>query len=382
MKIEIHLLQNFAPSCLNRDDTNTPKECDFGGVRRARISSQCFKRAIRQHFEKNGSVTVGTRTKLIASKIASSLIEKGRPENQVLPVIESALAGLKIKFDEGKTQYLLFISPDEVEAITVLIDQHWDQLIKLISETDDTQAKKTARDAKKDAKAALSKELVEALEKALKGSDAVDIALFGRMLADTPKGNIDAACQVGQAISTHAASLEMDFFTAVDDENPKEETGAGMLGYTGFQSACLYRYALIDVDQLKSNLGDDLDATKKAVEALLWAFCEAEPSARQNSMPAHNRPSLGLFVARGKGVPTSLANAFCKPVNVKQGSADLIGASFAAFDSYYKKLSDVYEAFDGATQAVFSDGSGMLENLSAFDKVSQRKAIAAILEVL
>src|SRR6266508_2221569 len=45
--IAIHMLQNHAPSNLNRDDNGDPKDALFGGVRRARISSQSLKRSIR-----------------------------------------------------------------------------------------------------------------------------------------------------------------------------------------------------------------------------------------------------------------------------------------------------------------------------------------------
>jgi CRISPR system Cascade subunit CasC len=347
MKIEIHLLQNFAPSCLNRDDTNTPKECDFGGVRRARISSQSFKRAIRQHFKATNAIPTGDRTKELSRILAE------RVPGATLETIREVLAGLA-KMDSKKPEYtsvLIFAGPGEIEALAQCVEGG-------------------VTDAKK----------VQAAVLAARTSP--DIALFGRMLAEAPDNNIDAACQVAHALSTHAAALEMDFFTAVDDLNTRDDVGAGMLGYTGFQSACFYRYALIDVEQLKRNLGGDAETTKTAVAALLWAFCDAEPSARQNSMPAHNRPSLGLLVARGKGVPTSLANAFSRPVSVKSGNPDLVGASVDALDDYFKKLDTVYEAFHATTQAVFSDGSGVLKNLAAFDKGSQRNAIEAILETL
>lgn len=347
MKVEIHLLQNFAPSCLNRDDTNTPKECDFGGVRRARISSQCFKRAIRQHFKGTNAIPAGERTKELA-RVLTERVPEATPAT-IKKVLE-ALAKMDSK-NEQYTSVLIFAGPGEIEALA-----------------------QCARDGVTDAKR------IQETVKAARTSP--DVALFGRMLAEAPDNNIDAACQVAHALSTHAAALEMDFFTAVDDLNTRDDVGAGMLGYTGFQSACFYRYALIDTEQLTDNLGGDTTTATKAVEALLWAFCDAEPSARQNSMPAHNRPSLGLFVVREKGVPTSLANAFCKPVSVKSGSPDLVGASVAALASYHETLGKVYEAFDGATQALFWDGSGELGHLQTLDRGSQRAAITAVLEAL
>jgi CRISPR system Cascade subunit CasC len=345
MKIEIHLLQNFAPSCLNRDDTNTPKECEFGGVRRARISSQCFKRAIRQHFKSTNAIPAGERTK----ELARILIERV-PESKPATV-NKVLEALAKMDGELYTSVLIFAGPGEIDALAQCVREN------ITDKKDVQKAVKAAR-------------------------TSADVALFGRMLAESPVNNIDAACQVAHAISTHAAGLEMDFFTAVDDLNSRDDVGAGMLGYTGFQSACFYRYAVVDVDQLLNNLQGDVETTKRAVEALLVAFCDAEPSARQNSMAAHNRPSLGLIVARDKGVPTSLANAFCKPVGVKGNNPDLIGSSVEALANYHHQLGTVYGAFEGATQVLFSDGSGSLGALAEYDKRSQRAAIDAILEKL
>lgn len=345
MKIEIHLLQNFAPSCLNRDDTNTPKECDFGGVRRARISSQCFKRAMRGYFKSNNLVAAGDRTKELM-RVLSERLPDANPAT-----IKKVLEGLA-KMDAKNPQYtsvLIFAGPGEIDALEECVKGNI------------TEASKV-----RDAVAA--------------ARTSADVALFGRMLAEAPDNNIDAACQVGHALSTHAAALEMDFYTAVDDLSSRDDVGAGMLGYTGFQSACFYLYGLLDVDQLTKNLKGDTETTIKAVDALLQAFCNAEPSARQNSMPAHNRPSFGLFIARSSGVPTSLANAFCKPVSVRHGEPDLIGASVNALVGYHAALGRVYEAFDGATQSVFSDGSGDLGHLAGFDAGSQRKAILAMVD--
>lgn len=347
MKIEIHLLQNFAPSCLNRDDTNTPKECDFGGVRRARISSQCFKRAMREHFKANNLVPAGQRTKELMRVLAERLPDA--KEATIRRVLEG-LAKMDSKSPEY-TSVLIFAGPAEIDALADCV-------------SNDITDPKKVREAVAGART------------------SPDVALFGRMLAKAPENNIDAACQVAHSLSTHAAALEMDFFTAVDDLSSRDDVGAGMLGYTGFQSACFYRYGLLDVDQLAANLKGDEATTIKAVEALLQSFCDAEPSARQNSMPAHNRPSFGLFVARSYGVPTSLANAFCKPVAVRSGAPDLIGASVSALVAYHKVLGKVYEAFDGSTQTVFTDGSGELGHLSSSDAGSKRKAIEAIVDMV
>lgn len=349
MKIECHILQNFAPSCLNRDDTNTPKECEFGGVRRARISSQSFKRAIREYFRAANSVPVGERTKALKGVLLDRV---PGADPKVIENVLATLAKMDTKRGETETSVLIFVGPEEIEALAQCVRERI---------ADKKEVEKRVRTARTSA----------------------DVALFGRMLAEAPEVNVDAACQVAHALSTHATELEMDFFTAVDDLNPRDDVGAGMLGYVGYSSACLYRYALLDTVQLQKNLGGDAEMTKKAVEAFLWAFCDAEPSARQNSMPAHNRPSLALFVARKSGVPTSLANAFCKPVRTGGSNPDLIGESVAALDSYHERLGRVYEAFEGATQTLFHDldaeQNAKLKTLTSLDAGSQRKAIDAIL---
>ena len=84
--IEIHVLQNFAPSNLNRDDTGAPKDALFGGTRRARVSSQCLKRAVREYFKglvEQGKLTpedVATRTKRLSDALVKSLKDKGHGE--------------------------------------------------------------------------------------------------------------------------------------------------------------------------------------------------------------------------------------------------------------------------------------------------------------
>lgn len=220
--LEFHLIQNFAPSNLNRDDTGAPKDAIFGGQRRARISSQCFKRAVRLaagEHELLPQANRGIRTKKLKMLLLERLV--GRDVEEASAKIEVALAaaGLKLK-DDGKTEYLLFLGEGEVADFAALIEQHWDEL--LIGGD---------KKSKKDAKASLPAEIVKKAKKLLDGGKAVDVALFGRMLADLPSVNRDAACQVAHAISTHRVEREFDYFTAVDDKGDTDETGAGMIGH-------------------------------------------------------------------------------------------------------------------------------------------------------
>lgn len=353
MFIELHIIQNFAPSNLNRSDTGSPKDCEFGGVRRARISSQCFKRAIREHFEGDQSfagsqsTNLAKRTKRLLDEIVKRLKEKDKPEEEARRVVETALNGVKLTVKEdAKTQYLLFLGQNEISAIAELCIKHYDDLLASAAEAqaaaEQTKAKgrSSAKETKKAGKEAVPKAVRDAFEEVLNGGKAADLALFGRMLADLPHRNVDAASQVAHAISTHKSGVEFDFYTAVDDLRPEDTQGSDMLGTVEFNSACFYRYANVDLEQLKKNLGGDEELVETTIEAFLRAAVNAVPTGKQNSMAAQNPPSLVLAVARDSGL-WSLANAFVKPVRPTANS-DLVEASINALDAYWGQLMTVY----------------------------------------
>ncbi|WP_120996656.1 type I-E CRISPR-associated protein Cas7/Cse4/CasC [Stutzerimonas urumqiensis] len=331
--LEFHLIQNFAPSNLNRDDTGAPKDAIFGGQRRARVSSQCFKRAIRLAASEHELIPVahrGVRTK----KLRSLLLERltNRDAEEAAGKIEVALgaAGLKLK-DDGKTEYLLFLGENEINGFAALIEQHWEEL-----------AAGGDKKSKKDAKASLPLEVVKKAKSLLDGGKAVDVALFGRMLADMPEANRDAACQVAHAISTHRVERDFDYFTAVDDMGGPEESGAGMIGQVEFNSATLYRYAVLDVRKLLSNLQSDRDLTLAALEAFAQAMVRAIPTGKQNSFAAHNAPEF-VGVCLRHEAPLNLANAFEKPVAPRPDKS-LTGQSVERLAEYEGKLSSYYAA--------------------------------------
>ncbi len=331
--VEIHLIQNFAPSNLNRDDTGAPKDAIFGGFRRARVSSQCLKRAIRLFAHENLLVAPehqGVRTKKLRQVLEEKLAARGRAEagNRIEAAL--AAAGLQIK-EDGKTQYLLFLGNAEVEAFAELVDQRWDEL-NIVE-----------KKSKKDAKAGASPELAKKAAAILNGGKAVDIALFGRMLADLPEVNQDAACQVAHAISTHKVDRDFDYFTAVDDMGGPEETGAGMIGQIEFNSATFYRYAVIDVAKLTANLHGDRELAHAALKAFIQASARALPTGKQNTFAAHNPPSFIGVSLRHAG-PMNLANAFEKPIR-EDRETSLTAASV-------KELS----AHEGKLAAAFADG--------------------------
>jgi CRISPR system Cascade subunit CasC len=347
--IEIHALQNFAPSNLNRDDTGAPKDAFFGGTRRARISSQCDKRAIRQYFEqkmKEGVFSAGelaVRTKRVYQAIADRLNGK-RDQTEALAKAEIALSYVKLKAAEGgKTQYLLFLGQREIAALADTIHECWDQIVAAAEDTSEKAKTKT----KKAAASSAPKEIQERIESIFNGGKAVDVALFGRMLADMPEKNQNAACQVAHAISTHAVEREFDFYTAVDDLKPSDTAGADMMGTVEFNSACYYRYAVVDWEKLVENLQGDTDLAAKGLRAFLQGFVEAEPTGKQNTFAAHNPTEFVAISVRRNTAPRNLANAFETAIRVKRDES-LTRKSAEALATKAKELQTAYGG-DGET---------------------------------
>lgn len=360
MLIDLHIIQNFAPSCLNRDDTNAPKDCEFGGYRRARISSQCIKRSVRTYFDQhaedlNIAGNLGERSRKFADSLATRLsTEKKKTPAEALKVVRQAIEQIGLKFDkkatEPLTEYLLFLDPKEQNALAGLCVEYWDEL--------KNDKPKLPADFAKQAKATV-------LANPRSGCKAVDLALFGRMLADLPDNNIDAACQVAHALSTHAVDMEMDFFTAVDDLQPKGDTGAGMMGVVEFNSSCFYRYSLLDTAQLTRNLGGDAALAKSAVGAYLKASVYAIPTGKQNSMAAQNLPVYVRVVVREGAPPRSFANAFMAPV-VKNREADLAKTSADKLEDHEKQLTRMYGVVGvklEATASLYDENSDGLDSL-------------------
>jgi CRISPR system Cascade subunit CasC len=353
----LHLLQNFVPSNLNRNDTNAPKDCTFGGYRRARISSQCSKRSIRHHDAFKSTVieaggNLGTRTKRIAKELVNQLIAKGRVAEEAARVTETLLSSVKIAFDKKKgandeesktfkTEYLLYLSQSEIDALAQLADEYWDKLAEIVVTEEDGADKKAK---KKAAAKAVPREIQKAVADILRKQPrlAADIALFGRMVADDKDMNIDAACQVAHAISTNEVNMEMDFFTAVDDLLPSEESGSDMMGIVEFNSSCYYRYAQINLGILDRNLSGDRAIAIAAVKGFVQAAVESTPSGMQNSTAHHNMPDYVRVTVRNTGTPWSLANAFIKPVQPKRSGDDLMSASIKQLEQYHGKLVNAY----------------------------------------
>ncbi len=325
--IELHILQSFPVSCLNRDDVGAPKQADFGGVSRARISSQCLKRAIREQAQElSPKLFAGHRSRLIIEPLAKALQKYRLAETKATEIAKQVGDYLATSDDAAekkgilKVKTLMFLSPAEVDAI----------------------AKALAEIVKKDPKA---KDLEKAVAKACKSAalkDAADIAIFGRMVASDHSLTLEGAGLFSHALSTHKADNDIDFFSAVDDLQKAEEAGAGMTGTLEFNSATYYRYAGLNLDLLAN--ADHLGALspserKQVVETFLRAAILAVPGARMNSMNAHTLPAYVLGLFKDKGQPLQLINAFEEPVVSKKG---LAAVSIAALKQHHEQLKETW----------------------------------------
>jgi len=328
MFVELHMIQNFGPSCLNRDDTNTPKDCLFGGFRRARISSQCLKSAIRDYFNsqiENFSSKMGVRTRMLPKKIMDVLINKGKDKESANKTIKKVLEqfGFNLdKKDSNRTEVLLFLNRDTPEKMADLILSMWD----------DFQKSKISKP---------TEEQINTLFDEIKSEFDPDIALFGRMVASKTDLNVDAACYMAHALSTHKVDMEMDFYTAIDDLQEQEESGAGMMGIIMYNCSCFYRYSVLSVDQLVENLQNDRDYAISVIKGFIEASINAIPTGKQTSMAAFNRPDFIMITIR-TDQPWSLVNAFARPTIISMKNTDLINQSITQLEGYMKDMLELY----------------------------------------
>lgn len=345
--LDIHILQTVPPSNLNRDDTGAPKSAIYGGVRRARVSSQAWKRATRKHFSEDlDTADVGVRTKrvveLIGARIRSLDPEIGEQAaieraSLVLGALGIGLESPRAKKGDVKpvaSKYLVFFSNRQLDRMAALA----------VSARDGVITKNAAKEA-------------------ADMEHGVDVALFGRMVADAADLNVDAAVQVAHAISTHAVETEFDYYTAVDDENERaEESGAGMIGTIEFASSTLYRYAAVDLAQLRMNLGDD-DMVGRAVEAFVRGFIASMPTGKQNTFGNRTLPD-GVVVMARADQPVSLVGAFEEPVPSTPGQLRTSCERLARY------AADVTEGFGTPPEAAWVVRVG--ERTSALESLGER----------
>ncbi|MCN9240669.1 type I-E CRISPR-associated protein Cas7/Cse4/CasC [Streptomyces sp. RY43-2] len=326
--LDLHALQTVPPSNLNRDDTGAPKTAVYGGVPRARVSSQAWKRAIRAYFADEhllDPAELGVRTKKVVELLADRIegLDGAVDREAALKLADETVkaAGFKTEVPKRKagqakknedpdapapapeSKYLVFLSSRQLDGLAHLALQ---------GAADITAFLKTKENK------ARAKEIADTRH-------SVDIALFGRMVADIADINVDAAVQVAHAISVHRVDNESDYYTAVDDENKDEETGAGMIGTVDFNSATLYRYAALGVHQLAANLGQGLreeeprtEPVRRAVEAFVHSFIASLPTGKINTFGHHTQPDAVVVKLRTTR-PISFVSAFEDPIRSDAG---------------------------------------------------------------
>lgn len=287
--IDMHVLQTVPPSCINRDDTGSPKTAIYGGALRARVSSQSWKRAMRTMFRDFVDADkLAMRTKRIVGLLAEEIQRLDDSLNASAAAVKVLKnSGLTIKSEEKGTDALFFISIAQVKALAAIAVENPDAL-----------SEKPARETK------------AKLQAALKNQAGIEVALFGRMVADDPSLNTDASAQIAHSISTHRISNEYDYFTAVDDLSPEDNAGAGHIGTVEYNSATLYRYGTVAVHKLYEYLEED---TPDAVKEFVRAFVCSMPMGKQNTFANRTLPD-GLFVSVRADQPINLAGAFERPI--------------------------------------------------------------------
>ena len=338
--IELHILQSFPVSCLNRDDVGAPKQAIFGGATRARISSQCLKRAVRElaKAEYPNGRFAGIRTKLIAAEIQKALEDRHQVPGQRALEMACAVAGVLNKkegkplpTDDPELETLFFASPNQITAFA-------DLAFKEFGATGEMKA-----DKKKFVKACRDVGV----------HDAADIALFGRMVAADSSLTLEGAAMFSHALSTHRADNDIDFFSAIDEAKDKaEDAGAGMIGTLEFTSAVYYRYVGLNLGLLGDgcHLGAlSAEDRQTVLDAFLRASILAVPGARKNSMNANTLPGYVLGLVKDKGQPLQLVNAFEKPVSSKNG---LMDASIAALREHHEQLKKTWGIKPSAEVAI------------------------------
>lgn len=340
--VDVHVLQNVPPSCVNRDDTGSPKTAVYGGTTRARVSSQAWKRAVRRMFmDQMAEADVGIRTKYVFDLLVEE-IRSLAPDAKAEKLAEEALKEAKVTVKAKKagepmvTDALFFISPAQLKKLAQL-----------------------AVEGNNDKKA---------FQAALNDAPALDVALFGRMVASNPELNTDAACQVAHAISTHTVHNEYDYFTAVDDRSLGDNAGAAHLDTVEFNSSTLYRYATVCVSELANAMNGD---AAQAVCDFVDAFIASMPTGKQNTFANRTLPDF-VYVTLRDDQPINLVGAFEKPVVA--GMEGYMQRSVNALVNYADK---VYATFADAPAAAW-----VTTNADVADGFAQCLSRRAMLEVL
>ena len=307
--LDIHVIQTLPPSNINRDDTGSPKTAVYGGVRRARVSSQSWKKAMRDYFKENGNLSnVGVRSLDVVNFLAEKIREL-KPELSMEDAVNKSV----------KTFNAAGISTTK------------DNRVKALFFMGKEQADNLAKEAVKDN---LDKKV---LQEILNSNIAIDIALFGRMVADDASLNEDASAQIAHAISTHGVQSEFDFYTALDDLSKEDQSGAGMLGTIEYNSSTLYRYGNVALHEFYRQLDKNKGQTIEAIKLFVEAFLNSLPTGKMNSFANQTVPA-SVVVSLRKDRPVSFVSAFETAVKTKLSQEGFVNESIEAMFKEHKNV--------------------------------------------
>ena len=353
--VDLHILQTVPPSCVNRDDSGSPKNARYGGTTRARVSSQSWKHAMRKYFMQESSFETGVRTKLIVDLVRDEILalDPDRKPEEAQEMAKKALeyAGVEVKDPDKGSDVLFFMSRKQAKSLAELSVQG-------VAVQDDKKKKQSKGD-----------KISNPYNAALRKDPAFDMVLFGRMVAmkkdkkELPSLNYDAAAQVAHAISTHTVHNEFDFFTADDDAT--EDNAGAHLGTVEYNSATLYRYATVNVCELAANIG--ADDTAGIVRAFAEAFCKSMPTGKQNTFANRTMPDL-VYVTVRRDQPVNLVGAFEDPVR-EEGHGYLKKSE----DALIRHAQNIYNKFASAPALALgcciNDELGKIAELMPLDEL-------------
>lgn len=349
--LQLHLLTAYPTSNLNRDDSGRPKTVVFGGTTRLRVSSQSLKRAWRTSsvFDERLGEHVGKRTQRLGLEVFDRLVVGGMSKDNAVAVARS-IAGIFGKLEDEKgdkatfIKQLAFVAPEERQRAMVLADR------------------------------ALAGEDIAPTEADLlvKADTAADLAMFGRMLADSPAYNREAAVQVAHAFTTHKVLVEDDYYVAVDDlkaSSEREDAGTSFIGVQEYGAGLFYLYACTDLNLLVKNLDGDRELACSALAALIESAATVSPRGKQSSFASRAR-ALFVLAEKGPQQPRALAAAFLKPVGTSaKEAADFLEASIRRLTEFRSNLDSAYGPGADATQqmtATSDRSEGTLQDIIRF----------------
>lgn len=360
--IDFHVLQTLPPSLINRDDTGAPKTAIFGGVPRQRASSQSWKRAIRKDF---GEKFRGYRTRRAIELLANSIqeLDTSIEDVEATALSEKVFKAVGFKLVKRKTtrkgskeaeqkndlEYPVFVSVRQVKNLARYAVNH--------------------REEEEFTKKALKPLFVQ--------EHSVDIAMFGRMVADAKDFNVDASVQVAHAIGVHESEPEFDFYTAVDDMvEADEEAGAAMMGTVQMMSSTLYRFATLDVDSLAKNLGDH-DVLAEAIKAFTESFITSLPTGKQNTFAHNSVPEL-VYVTVRDDRSISLVNAFEEPVVSENNQ----GRRKSAADRLAREAEQIQNTYGFYPKAAFVMSLGDLADAFVEQNLAQKTTLPELIDAV